>query len=193
MAGKTGTSEDYRDAWFVGFTKDLVVGVWVGNDDDSPTDHVVGGDLPAKIWHDFVERAERIISAPVAAEGTSQPPAPSTSPGPAPAESPAVLRGVPRVADTATLVFRDGVAHLRGVEGEKGEFAHELDRYIAGREVVCEAAEPDITQYRCTMNNIDVAEAVLLNGAGRAAPDASQRLVMAEHNARSAGRGLWRE
>jgi penicillin-binding protein 1A len=41
-AGKTGTSEDYRDAWFIGFTSDLMVGVRVGNDDNSPTDRVVG-------------------------------------------------------------------------------------------------------------------------------------------------------
>ena len=66
-AGKTGTTQDYRDAWFIGFTSDIVVGVWVGNDDDSPMDGVVGGDLPAKIWHDYVEEAERIMSTPIAA------------------------------------------------------------------------------------------------------------------------------
>jgi membrane peptidoglycan carboxypeptidase len=43
-AGKTGTTQDYRDAWFIGFTSDIVVGVWVGNDDDRPMDGVVGGD-----------------------------------------------------------------------------------------------------------------------------------------------------
>lgn len=48
--GKTGTSEDYRDAWFVGFAGRLVIGVWVGNDDNSPMDKVTGGSLPAKIW-----------------------------------------------------------------------------------------------------------------------------------------------
>ena len=56
-AGKTGTSQDYRDAWFVGFTADLVVGVWVGNDDNSPTRRVVGGGAPASIWHDFMTAA----------------------------------------------------------------------------------------------------------------------------------------
>jgi penicillin-binding protein 1A len=193
VAGKTGTSEDYRDAWFIGFTKDIVVGVWVGNDDNSPMDGVVGGDLPAKIWHDFVEQTERIMSPPVAAEGTSAPPAQGTSPAAAAAEPAAVLRGVPTIADTATLVFRDGTAHLKGVEGEKGEFARELGRYIGGREVVCEPAGPEPAQYQCRINNIDVAEAVLLNGAGHAAPGASKRLLTAEHNAQSAGRGLWRE
>ena len=58
VGGKTGTSEDYRDAWFIGFTSDLVVGVWVGNDDNSPMNGVVGGGIPATIWHDFVTAAE---------------------------------------------------------------------------------------------------------------------------------------
>jgi penicillin-binding protein 1A len=52
--GKTGTTQDYRDALFVGFTGDLVVGVWVGNDDHSPMNRMVGGDLPARIWRDVM-------------------------------------------------------------------------------------------------------------------------------------------
>ncbi|WP_029916865.1 transglycosylase domain-containing protein [Caulobacter sp. UNC358MFTsu5.1] len=48
--GKTGTSQDSRDALFVGYVGDLVIGVWVGNDDNSPMNGVVGGGLPAKIW-----------------------------------------------------------------------------------------------------------------------------------------------
>lgn len=52
--GKTGTTQDYRDAVFVGFTGDLVVGVWVGNDDHSPMNRVVGGDIPARIWKDMM-------------------------------------------------------------------------------------------------------------------------------------------
>ena len=45
-AGKTGTSQDFRDAWFVGYTAHLVTGVWLGNDDGTPTKHVTGGSLP---------------------------------------------------------------------------------------------------------------------------------------------------
>jgi penicillin-binding protein 1A len=56
-AGKTGTSQDYRDAWFIGFNDRLVVGVWVGNDDDSPMNRVVGGTLPASIWKQFMTEA----------------------------------------------------------------------------------------------------------------------------------------
>lgn len=69
-AGKTGTTQDYRDAWFVGFDGSLVVGVWVGNDDHSPMKGVVGGSLPAKIWKDFIEQA----NAPTMAGVTPTPP-----------------------------------------------------------------------------------------------------------------------
>jgi penicillin-binding protein 1A len=57
IGGKTGTSQDYRDAWFVGYTADYVVGVWVGNDDNAPTRKVTGGALPAEIWRDVMEQA----------------------------------------------------------------------------------------------------------------------------------------
>jgi penicillin-binding protein 1A len=59
VAGKTGTTQDYRDAWYIGFTADLVVGIWLGNDDNSPMDRVSGGDLPAKIWRDFIAAVYR--------------------------------------------------------------------------------------------------------------------------------------
>ncbi len=59
VAGKTGTTQDYRDAWFIGFTADVVVGVWLGNDDNSPMDRVTGGDLPARIWRDFISALYR--------------------------------------------------------------------------------------------------------------------------------------
>ena len=53
-AGKTGTSQEYRDAWFMGFTADYVAGVWLGNDDNQPMKRVTGGGLPARIWRDFM-------------------------------------------------------------------------------------------------------------------------------------------
>jgi penicillin-binding protein 1A len=55
--GKTGTTSDYRDAWFIGFAGDLVVGIWVGNDDNSPLPGTTGGGLPARIWRDFMADA----------------------------------------------------------------------------------------------------------------------------------------
>ncbi len=56
-AGKTGTSQDFRDAWFVGFSRNLVAGVWLGNDDGSPMKRVSGGGLPARLWADVMRAA----------------------------------------------------------------------------------------------------------------------------------------
>ena len=64
-AGKTGTSQDFRDAWFIGYTAHLVTGVWLGNDDSSPTRKTTGGGLPVDIWSKFMRPAHQGI--PVAA------------------------------------------------------------------------------------------------------------------------------
>jgi penicillin-binding protein 1A len=52
VAGKTGTTSDYRDAWFIGSINGMMIGVWLGNDDNTPMKNVVGGGLPAKLFHD---------------------------------------------------------------------------------------------------------------------------------------------
>jgi penicillin-binding protein 1A len=57
VAGKTGTSQDFRDAWFIGYTADYVGGVWIGNDDNTPMDKVVGGSLPAAMWRQIMTTA----------------------------------------------------------------------------------------------------------------------------------------
>ncbi len=64
-AGKTGTSQDFRDAWFIGYTARLVTGVWLGNDDGTPTKKVTGGGLPVEIWSRFMRSAHQGV--PVAA------------------------------------------------------------------------------------------------------------------------------
>jgi penicillin-binding protein 1A len=63
-AGKTGTSQDFRDAWFIGYTANLVTGVWLGNDDNSPTKKATGGGLPVEVWTRFMKAAHQGI-APV--------------------------------------------------------------------------------------------------------------------------------
>ena len=68
-AGKTGTSQDWRDAWFVGYTSRLVTGVWLGNDDGSPTKKASGGNLPVEIWSRFMRAAHRGRAAAAAAGG----------------------------------------------------------------------------------------------------------------------------
>ncbi len=84
VAGKTGTSADYRDAWFIGFSPGLVTGVWIGNDDNSPMNKVTGGSLPAQIWRGFMTvalqnrpdtplpRAEPVMQAPLVAQAPGQ-------------------------------------------------------------------------------------------------------------------------
>ena len=72
-AGKTGTSQNHRDAWFVGFNESLVVGVWVGNDDRSPTSGVTGGSAPATIWKTFMTKAAPILGKQPSSETTSRP------------------------------------------------------------------------------------------------------------------------
>ncbi|MGY4413158.1 penicillin-binding protein 1A [Bradyrhizobium sp. LB7.1] len=69
-AGKTGTSQDYRDAWFIGYTANLVTGVWLGNDDNSPTKKATGGGLPVEVWSRFMKTAHEGV--PVAALPNSQ-------------------------------------------------------------------------------------------------------------------------
>jgi penicillin-binding protein 1A len=64
--GKTGTTSDYRDALFVGYAGDLVVGVWIGNDDNSPLPGTSGGGAPARIWRAFMVEALGIRAAPAA-------------------------------------------------------------------------------------------------------------------------------
>jgi penicillin-binding protein 1A len=89
-AGKTGTTQDFRDAWFVGFTSEYVCGVWIGNDNNASMVHATGGTLPARLFKAFMEDAE-----------AGKPVAPLTSlklapPPPAPA-----------VAATATVASAD--------------------------------------------------------------------------------------
>ena len=93
-AGKTGTTQNWRDAWFVGFTPDWVCGVWVGNDDDQPMNHITGGQIPAEIWrrvmitaHDGVPPHDFSWLPPEEA------PTPAVIPADAPADPAAVSKG----------------------------------------------------------------------------------------------------
>ncbi len=87
-AGKTGTSQDYRDAWFIGYTSRLVTGIWLGNDDSSPTRRATGGGLPVDIWSAFMRVALRGVAPTplpgLANEWMSAPQVANTSPYGAP-------------------------------------------------------------------------------------------------------------
>jgi penicillin-binding protein 1A len=76
IAGKTGTTNNYRDAWFVGYSANFVAGVWVGNDDYSSTNRMTGGSLPAMIWHAAMAYAHQGIEIKTLAGLTPAPAAP---------------------------------------------------------------------------------------------------------------------
>jgi penicillin-binding protein 1A len=117
-AGKTGTSQDFRDAWFIGYTANLVTGVWLGNDDNSPTKKATGGGLPVEVWSRFMRAAHQGV--PVAylpvpqatsplgnlAQIASQITAPTAAPQPAATSGgrpPPPTRAAPRPEATAGL------------------------------------------------------------------------------------------
>jgi len=74
--GKTGTTQDYRDAWFIGYTSHLIAGVWVGNDNNSPTKRVTGGSMPARIFANVMNPAHAPLDS-VPLPGFYQPDGPA--------------------------------------------------------------------------------------------------------------------
>ena len=187
VAGKTGTSQEYRDAWFVGFTPELVVGVWVGNDDNSPMNKVTGGDLPATIWRDFVSRAQTPAS-PAVAQQSSPPSTGSVKPA---GRSPGVIRGVARVLETDKLDINGTVLQLHGVEPAGSRMASQLARYLRRQEVTCTPSHL-ADRYRCRVGTDDLSELILAGGGARATEDATSELLSAEEQARSMRLGVWR-
>ena len=144
--GKTGTTQDNRDALFVGYAGGLVVGVWVGNDDNSPLDGVSGGGLPARIWREFMQAAGS-SAAP------AETPPPRTDPGgPVEPQDVPELEDIPLGDENSRLRIRDGQAtvttEIDGVPvevdiGEEGVRLNieELERELRRRERELETAE----------------------------------------------------
>jgi penicillin-binding protein 1A len=117
-AGKTGTSQDFRDGWFIGFTAELVTGVWVGNDDGRPMSDVSGGSLPAALWGGFMSKA---------LEG--RPPAALPSPvAPAPAIA-AVEQPAPSMAEAMI-----GTAESTESDAKPGTLESLIDRVLRQRD-----------------------------------------------------------
>jgi membrane peptidoglycan carboxypeptidase len=104
-AGKTGTTQAARDAWFIGFTADYVVGVWMGYDDNTPLTGVTGGGLPAEIWRETMVRVE---------QGLPARPLPAWQPAPPVAGLP---RGINPVAGMENAVRTVVQSVLKGIFG----------------------------------------------------------------------------
>jgi penicillin-binding protein 1A len=109
-AGKTGTSQEWRDAWFVGYTSYLVAGVWLGNDDGTPTRKVSGGNLPVEIWSRFMKAAHQGVppaDLPSGVWRNADAPAPENAPPAAPPDPPA---SIPDVAGKPLTINKGGEA-----------------------------------------------------------------------------------
>jgi penicillin-binding protein 1A len=111
-AGKTGTTQAARDAWFIGFTADYVAGVWMGYDDNTPLTGVTGGGLPAQIWQEVMVRVhEGVPPSPLPMDI----PAPRAPPVPQPAEPPPVPVDVtPKPLDPAEQILQEVLGTLSG-------------------------------------------------------------------------------
>jgi len=117
-AGKTGTSDEYKNAWFVGYTGNYVGSVWFGNDDSTPTENMTGGSLPAQLWHDIMQFAHTDIElkplygvetdAPARGFQSVQAPTPTARPD----QDLAAIRGM-RLTRKGALVISDIESKLR--------------------------------------------------------------------------------
>ena len=179
-AGKTGTGQDFRDALFIGFDQYFVVGVWVGNDDNSPMDEVGGGSLPAQIWHDF------LIEAPNVAQPSATPAAPAEVPEPEPepvetaaTDTPArenvepnengvVENALPQVEDDGSGGESDG-PRIVAVEPSDGATVP----VIEASEVTASSGGVDLAEESVTRT----LQAVDPDGDGRLDPDAVELLL----------------
>jgi penicillin-binding protein 1A len=105
-AGKTGTSQDFRDAWFVGYAGEFVAGVWVGNDDGRPMHRVMGGSLPARLWRDIMLTALE-AGTPALLAGTARKSIAEVATGAAPAANGPLLPREPIGTDFVERAIAD--------------------------------------------------------------------------------------
>ena len=125
--GKTGTTQDNRDALFIGFAGDLVVGVWVGRDDNGPVKGLTGGGLPARIWRDFTAGALRVDGA-----GTRRaPPRRAVEQPAAPANAEALDGVVEAAAAVAATVAAEAAPEVADAAGRVREALEEIDAATA--------------------------------------------------------------
>lgn len=114
-AGKTGTSQEYRDGWFIGYTSQLLTGVWLGNDDSSPTKRLSGANLPVAVWTQTMREAHRLNQPPPLPSNWKAQPAPQqTSQTSQTPERPGAITptnialGAPRVAPINSVPVQIG-------------------------------------------------------------------------------------
>jgi penicillin-binding protein 1A len=142
--GKTGTTQDHRDALFVGYAGDLVVGVWVGNDDDTPLAKISGGGLPARIWADFMRQALGQRAAPAKARPNPRGPVEPLD-VPEPGDIPLGQAGNLRIENGEAVLDADvglGPMGVRiGEDGVRIEDRRNADEAARDREAIQRARE----------------------------------------------------
>jgi penicillin-binding protein 1A len=135
VAGKTGTTNGYKDAWFIGYTGNYVAAIWFGNDDDAPMDKMTGGTLPAATWHEVMEYAHQGIELkPLPGR-----PAPTAAPPPAAATAAADAPRRPASlsvnAATALAAIEAAMTNMQKRRGDAGIAANGLARGGTGRDI----------------------------------------------------------
>jgi len=120
VAGKTGTTNGYKDAWFIGYTGNYVGAIWFGNDDDAPMDNMTGGTLPAATWHEVMEYAHQGIELkplPGRPVPAAAPPLPATTSAAEAPRRPASLSVNAAATLAAIEAAMTDMQKLRGEEG----------------------------------------------------------------------------
>jgi penicillin-binding protein 1A len=124
VAGKTGTTNGYKDAWFIGYTGNYVGAVWFGNDDDTPMDKMTGGTLPAGTWHDVMEYAQQGIELkPLPGRAAPAAAAPLMSSA-GTTEAPRRPASLPANAAAALATIEAAMTDMQKLRGEAGTAAN---------------------------------------------------------------------
>ena len=125
-AGKTGTTNAYRDAWFAGFTGNFTCAVWYGNDDYSPTNRMTGGSLPAQTWREIMVAAHQgveVKEVPGIGMGKKLPPTAATAATIAATGAPKILETKPGPPPVLTKRGADALVRVEKLLDEAGKTA----------------------------------------------------------------------
>jgi penicillin-binding protein 1A len=126
VAGKTGTTNGYKDAWFIGYTGNYVGAIWFGNDDDAPMENMTGGTLPAATWHEVMEYAHQGIELkPLPGRPAPAGPPPPIA-GTAAAEAPRRPDSLPAATASALAVIEAAMTDTQKQRGDSGIAANGL-------------------------------------------------------------------
>jgi penicillin-binding protein 1A len=136
VAGKTGTTNGYTNAWFIGYTGNYVGAIWFGNDDTTPMENMTGGTLPAQTWHEVMEYAHQGIELkplPGRPAPTAVPPPPAA--GASAAEAPRRPAGLPAATASALAVIEAAMTNMQKQRGDAGIAPNGLARGGTGRDI----------------------------------------------------------